>query len=473
MTTKIGYAAMLEQFHPTDLLDYCAAAEDAGFSAGFMVSEHFHPWTPQQGQSAFAWSFMGALGTRTTLPFGTAVTCPGFRYHPAVIAHAAATLGAMFPGRFWLGLGAGEALNEHVMGGEWPEADVRSAMLFEAIEVINKLFTGNVVKHRGEHFKLESAKLYTRPETPVPIYVATAGPVNAKRTGKFADGMITVGAADEKIGMLWEKFDEGAREAGKDPAGKPKMLQIHLSWDRNRRAGDGQRPSRVAERRDGVPEAGHQEPRGLRADGEAGSPGAFHQPMEVPPASRPDREHPALRRHGLRRDPSPQRRPEPEGIHRGLRSRGAAEPAPWLGRSPGRSRRPARDAGDPLAVTAIGSSFRPVPTVTHGSTWRGSRSDSAEDRTSRDRGGARGVGSTGRRRLVRLRAALVHASTERLREPMARLVGASPSEVAVLNALTVNIHVLLASFFRRKAGGDGSSRTARCSRPTASPLRVT
>jgi G6PDH family F420-dependent oxidoreductase len=173
---------------------------------------------------------MGALGTRTSLPFGTAVTCPGFRYHPAVIAHAAATLGAMFPGRFWLGLGAGEALNEHILGGEWPEANVRSAMLFEAIEIINKLFTGNVVKHRGEHFKLESAKLYTRPEQPVPIYVATAGPVNAKRTGKFADGMITVGAADEKIGMLWDKFDEGAREAGKDPKGKPKLLQIHLSW---------------------------------------------------------------------------------------------------------------------------------------------------------------------------------------------------------------------------------------------------
>ncbi len=228
--TRIGYAAMLEQFHPTDLLDYCAAAEAAGFDAGFMVSEHFHPWTPQQGQSAFAWAFMGALGTRTRLPFGTAVTCPGFRYHPAVIAHAAATLGAMFPGRFWLGLGAGEALNEHVIGGEWPEIGVRSAMLFEAIEIITKLFSGNVVKHRGEHFRLESAKLYTRPEQPVPIYVATAGPVNAKRTGKFADGMITVGAADDKIGLLWDKFDEGAREAGKDPTGKPKLLQIHLSW---------------------------------------------------------------------------------------------------------------------------------------------------------------------------------------------------------------------------------------------------
>lgn len=232
--TSIGYAAMLEQFHPTDLLDWCAQAEGAGFEAGFMVSEHFHPWTPEQGQSAFAWSFMGALGQRTSLRFGTAVTCPGFRYHPAVIAHAAATLGAMYPGRFYLGLGAGEALNEHVIGGVWPEVPIRSAMMFEAIEVISKLFSGTVVKHRGTHFTLESAKLYTRPadEARVPIYVATAGPLNAKKTGRFADGMITVGAADEKIRMLWDRHDEGCREAGKDPADAPKLLQIHVSWAR-------------------------------------------------------------------------------------------------------------------------------------------------------------------------------------------------------------------------------------------------
>ena len=228
--TKIGYAAMLEQFHPTDLLEWCPRAEAAGFSAGFMVSEHFHPWTPQQGNAAFAWSFMGALGERTTLPFGVAVTCPGFRYHPAVIAHAAATLGAMYPGRFWLGLGAGEALNEHVIGGEWPEIGVRSAMLFEAIEVIKLLFSGEVVKHDGEYFTLESAKLYTLPEKPIPIYVATAGPYNAKRTGRHADGMITVGAADEKIAMLWEKFAEGAVDEGNDPSAMPKLLQIHVSW---------------------------------------------------------------------------------------------------------------------------------------------------------------------------------------------------------------------------------------------------
>src|SRR5207253_2071808 len=143
---------------PSDLLEWCPQAEAAGFTAGFMVSEHFHPWTPQQGQSAFAFSFLGALGQVTTLPIGCGVTCPGFRYHPVVIAHAAATLGAMYPGRFWLGLGAGEALNEHVLGLEWPEVNVRSEMLFESIEIISKLFEGGVVKHRGKHFKLESAK---------------------------------------------------------------------------------------------------------------------------------------------------------------------------------------------------------------------------------------------------------------------------------------------------------------------------
>ena len=226
----IGYAASMEQFHPNDLLDWCEQAEGAGFLAGFMVSEHFHPWTPQQGQAGFAWAFMGALGLRTSLRFGTAVTCPGFRYHPAVIAHAAATLGAMFPGRFWLGLGAGEALNEHVIGGEWPEIGIRSAMMFEAIEVISKLFTGNVVKHNGPHFKLESAKLYTRPDEPVPIYVATSGPINARKTGKFAQGMITVGAADEKVKLLWMACDEGCAEVGKQKV--PKLLQLHLSWAR-------------------------------------------------------------------------------------------------------------------------------------------------------------------------------------------------------------------------------------------------
>ncbi len=185
----------------------------------------------------------------------------------------------MYPGRFWLGLGAGEALNEHVVGGEWPEIGVRSSMLFEAIEIINKLFSGAVVRHRGDHFMLESARLYTRPEEPVKVYVATAGPVNAKRTGRLADGMITVGAADEKIGMLWDRFDEGAREAGKDPTGMPKLLQIHISWAPTDERGRRQRDARMAQRRDAVPQAGHQEPGGLRGDGQARPTRGLHQPL--------------------------------------------------------------------------------------------------------------------------------------------------------------------------------------------------
>jgi coenzyme F420-dependent glucose-6-phosphate dehydrogenase len=226
----IGYAAMFEQFHPTDLLRWSQLAEELGFDA-VMASDHFHPWVPSQGQSAFVWAWLGALGATTQrVRFGTGVTPPGFRYHPAIIAQAAATLEAMFPGRFYLGLGAGEALNEHIVGHYWPEAPVRLEILNESIEVIRKLFSGKVVKFRGSHINLESARLYTMPEVPPPIYVATAGPIQSERTGKFCDGIITVGAADSKLAMLMERFERGARSAGKDPATMPRIIQLHVSW---------------------------------------------------------------------------------------------------------------------------------------------------------------------------------------------------------------------------------------------------
>jgi G6PDH family F420-dependent oxidoreductase len=231
----VGYAASFEQFHPTDLLKWCQQAEQQGFPT-VMASDHFHPWTPEQGQSGFVWSWMGALGATTNLRFGTGVTPPGTRYHPTLVAQAAATLEAMFPGRFYLGLGAGEALNEHVVGDYWPEAPVRLERLMESIEIIKKLFTGKVTKYRGQHFVVESAKLYTRPENPPPIYVATSGPIMAGRTGKFTDGIITVGAADEKLKMLMDRFEKGAREAGKDPAKMPRMLQVKVCWDETREA---------------------------------------------------------------------------------------------------------------------------------------------------------------------------------------------------------------------------------------------
>ncbi|ACZ42767.1 Luciferase-like monooxygenase [Thermobaculum terrenum ATCC BAA-798] len=231
----IGYAAMFEQFHPTDLLKWCQLAEDVGFTS-VMASDHFHPWTPQQGQSAFVWSWMGALGVQTSLRFGTGVTPPGYRYHPAIVAQAAATLEAMFPGRFWLGLGAGEALNEHIVAEYWPEPAIRLEKLMESIEVIQKLFTGKPVKYQGKHIRMETAKLYTLPETPPPIYVATSGPIMSERTGRMVDGIITVGAADEKIKMLLGRFEKGAREAGKDPSKMPKIIQLHVSWAESQEA---------------------------------------------------------------------------------------------------------------------------------------------------------------------------------------------------------------------------------------------
>jgi len=226
---RLGYAASFEQFHPTDLLNYSQAAEQAGFTS-VMASDHFHPWVPSQGHSAFVWSWMGALGATTNLRFGTGVTPPGYRYHPAILAQAAATLEAMFPGRFYLGLGAGEALNEHIVGDYWPEAPVRLERLSESIEIIQQLFTGKVVKYRSAHFNVESAKIYTRPDNPPPIYIATSGPIQAKRTGKTVDGLIVVGAPDEKIRGLIGKFEEGAREAGKDPSTMPKIIQIKVSF---------------------------------------------------------------------------------------------------------------------------------------------------------------------------------------------------------------------------------------------------
>ncbi|HKG50678.1 MAG TPA: TIGR03557 family F420-dependent LLM class oxidoreductase [Actinomycetales bacterium] len=229
----VGYAAMLEQFAPQEVVGLTALAERHGFS-GCMAADHFQPWVPQQGQAAFVWNVLTAVGERTTGDLGPGVTCPSFRFHPAVVAQASATLEAMYPGRHWLGVGSGEALNEHVIAGYWPEAAERSLRMFEAIDVIKKLFDGSLagkdVKHEGRFFKLESTRMWTMPETAPPVLVATAGPVNAKRTGRHADGIITVGAPVEKIGGLFDKFAEGAREAGKDPDQMPRVLQLHLSW---------------------------------------------------------------------------------------------------------------------------------------------------------------------------------------------------------------------------------------------------
>ena len=213
---------MLERFHPSEAISLASEAQMHGFT-GVMAADHFQPWTAAQGHASNAFNVLSAMGQVTAGDLGTATT-PGYRTHPAHTAQAAATLAAMYEGRHWLGIGSGEALNEHVVGQYWPEAPERIARMFEAIEVIAKLFTGKEVKHDGRYFKLESTRLWTMPEVAPPILVATSGPVTAKRAGRVADGLITEGGPLDKLEALIARFDEGGG------TGKPKVLRLHLSW---------------------------------------------------------------------------------------------------------------------------------------------------------------------------------------------------------------------------------------------------
>ncbi|MGB3283829.1 TIGR03557 family F420-dependent LLM class oxidoreductase [Mycolicibacter algericus] len=185
--TTLGYALSCEEFHPNELVRQAVRAQQAGFEA-LWISDHFHPWTDRQGQSPFVWSVIGALSQACTLPITTAVTCPIVRTHPAVIAQAAATSAAQLDGRFVLGVGTGEALNEHITGLRWPPAAVRRDMLDEAVTVIRELFTGEQVNHHGRHYTVENARLYTLPPTPTPIYVSGYGPHSARLAGRIGDG---------------------------------------------------------------------------------------------------------------------------------------------------------------------------------------------------------------------------------------------------------------------------------------------
>ena len=193
----LGLAAALDQFAPGEIVALAAHAESAGFR-GVMAADRFQPWVPRQGQAAFAWPVLGAIGQVTVHDLGTGMTVPGYRWHPAMVAQASATLGALYPGRHWLGIGSGEAIDEHVVGGYWPETAERINRMFEAVEVIHKLFTaslaGRDTKHSGPYFTLESTRLWTMPETAPEILVATSGPVTAKRAGSTVDVLIIDGA---------------------------------------------------------------------------------------------------------------------------------------------------------------------------------------------------------------------------------------------------------------------------------------
>jgi len=174
---------------PGDMVRWAHHAEECGFS-GIAVSDHFHPWTDRQGQSPFVWSVLGALASTTNLPLATSVTCPTVRIHPAIVAQAAATTAAMAPGRFTLGVGSGEALNEHILGDRWPETDVRLEMLREAIGILRGLWTGEQYSHHGRHYTVENARLYTTPDEPPPIVVLGFGPKAVGRAADIGDGYL-------------------------------------------------------------------------------------------------------------------------------------------------------------------------------------------------------------------------------------------------------------------------------------------
>ena len=218
--TVIGIHASHEQVHPAALLDAVVSAERAGFRAG-MSSDHFSPWSVRQGESGFAWAWLGAALARTKVPFGV-VNAPGQRYHPAIIAQAAATLAAMFPGRFWVALGTGEASNEHVTGQRWPRKDVRAARLRECVDVIRALLSGEEVSHDGL-VTVDRARLWTLPDQPPKLVGPAVSVQTAHDVAEWADGLITLNQRHEHLRRMVDAY--------RSNGGRGRItLQVHLSY---------------------------------------------------------------------------------------------------------------------------------------------------------------------------------------------------------------------------------------------------
>jgi coenzyme F420-dependent glucose-6-phosphate dehydrogenase len=230
MMLQLGWKAGTEQYPPAELLDYAIAAEEAGFD--FLdASDHFHPWS-EQGQASFAWSWLGAVAARTRkLVLGTGLTCPILRYHPAVVAQAAATMACLAPQRFYLAVGTGEALNEYAATGQWPSYSVRREQLEEAIELIRALWTGEKVTHHGAYYQTQQAKLYTRPPQDIPLYVSSMVPDSAGFAGRCGDGLLTVGGQElDLYRELLQNFAAGAKEEGKDPKRLPRIMELAVGY---------------------------------------------------------------------------------------------------------------------------------------------------------------------------------------------------------------------------------------------------
>lgn len=227
---SFGWKAGAEQYGPRELLDMAVAAEHSGFDL-VSISDHFHPWD-ESGQAPFAWTWLGAAAARTSrVRLGTGLTAPILRYHPAIVAQAVATLAELAPGRAFIAVGTGEALNEYAATGIWPGHPGRQRRVEEAVSLMRQLFTGESVTHRGRYYQTRAARLYTRPPKAPPIYVGSSVPASARFAGRVGDGLLTVGGKEPAFyRQLLGEFEAGAREAGKDPATLPRAIELSVSY---------------------------------------------------------------------------------------------------------------------------------------------------------------------------------------------------------------------------------------------------
>ena len=210
---EIGYFLSSEEHGPGELLRQARLAADAGIESVW-ISDHFHPWLDEQGESPFVWSVIGAIAATTSLRVTTAVTCPTIRIHPAIVAQAAATSALLLDGRFELGVGTGENLNEHILGDRWPATDERLAMLEEAVEVMRALWTGEQVSHRGEHYVVENARIYSRPDTPPPIVMSAFGPKATRLAARIGDGVASTKPDKDLLELYRSTGGSGEASAG-------------------------------------------------------------------------------------------------------------------------------------------------------------------------------------------------------------------------------------------------------------------
>ena len=210
---QIGYFLASEEYSPRALIEQAKQAEQAGFHA-LWISDHFHPWNEEQGHSPFVWSVIGAIADATSLPVTTGVTCPTVRIHPAIIAQAAATSSLLLEGRFNLGVGSGEALNEHILGDGWPNIETRLEMLEEAVEVIRTLWRGGMQDHRGIHYEVQNARIYDLPADPPPILVSGFGPKATRLAARIGQGFVTTSPDKEMIDLYRAEGGKGPVHAG-------------------------------------------------------------------------------------------------------------------------------------------------------------------------------------------------------------------------------------------------------------------